>query len=50
MVLLNAGAALYAADVAADVGSGIALARESIRSGRALAKLEALIRLSQSVG
>ncbi len=46
VVLLNAGAALYAADVAADIGSGIALARESIRSGQALAKLEALIRLS----
>ncbi|MEO6062669.1 MAG: anthranilate phosphoribosyltransferase [Thermoflexales bacterium] len=46
VVLLNAGAALYAADVAADIGSGIALARESIRSGQALAKLEALIALS----
>ena len=46
VVLLNAGAALYAADMATDIGSGITLARESIRSGQALAKLEALIRLS----
>ncbi len=47
VVLLNAGAALYAADVATDIGSGIGLARESIRSGQALAKLEALIAHSQ---
>lgn len=46
VVLLNAGAALYAADVAADIGSGIELARESIRSGQALAKLEGLVSLS----
>ena len=40
MVLLNAGAALMAAGKAADLRSGIALAREVIASGAALQKLE----------
>ncbi len=48
VVLLNAGAGLYAADLATDIRSGIELARTSLRSGMALAKLDALIRLSQS--
>jgi anthranilate phosphoribosyltransferase len=43
VVLLNAGAALYAADIAADIPDGIAKARESIASGAALEKLERLI-------
>lgn len=47
MVLLNAGAALMAADKAADIPDGIALAREVIRSGAALAKLDALVQFSQ---
>ena len=47
MVLLNAGAALMAADKAADIPGGIALAREVIRSGAALAKLDALVQFSQ---
>ncbi len=49
VVLLNAGAALYAADVADDIGHGVELARESIRSGKALEKLEALINLSHAL-
>ncbi|NQS72146.1 MAG: anthranilate phosphoribosyltransferase [Desulfobulbaceae bacterium] len=47
MVLLNAGAALMAADKAPDILGGIALAREVIRSGAALAKLDALVQFSQ---
>jgi anthranilate phosphoribosyltransferase len=50
VVLLNAGAALYAADVAGDIASGIEMARESIRSGAAMKKLEALIEISQRLG
>jgi len=50
VVLLNAGAALYAADVAGDIASGIEMARESIRSGAAMKKLEALIEMSQRLG
>lgn len=48
MVLLNAGTALMAADRAADIRAGIALARELIDSGAALAKLEALVHFSRS--
>ncbi len=39
IVVLNAGVALYAANVAADVEAGIALARRTLDSGAALAKL-----------
>lgn len=39
--LLNSGAALYLADKAADIREGIELARKTIDSGAALAKLEA---------
>ena len=46
MVLLNSGAALMAAGQAVDLKTGIALAAEVIDSGRALAKLDALIALS----
>ena len=50
VVLLNAGAALNAADAAGDISSGIEMARESIRSGAAMKKLEALIEISQRLG
>jgi anthranilate phosphoribosyltransferase len=43
IVLLNAGAALYAANVAADIQSGIALARTAIDSGAAQARLDQLV-------
>ena len=49
VVLLNAGAALYVADAVPDIAAGIELARETIRSGAALAKLEALITLTQRI-
>lgn len=43
IVLLNAGASLYAAGVVADVAAGIARAREALSSGAAQAKLDALV-------
>ncbi len=42
LVLLNAGAGFVVAGLAADLASGVALAREQLDSGRALAKLRAL--------
>ncbi|MCF8168803.1 MAG: anthranilate phosphoribosyltransferase [Rhodoferax sp.] len=50
IVVLNAGVALYAADVASSMADGIGLAREAIASGRAKAKLAQLVDLSQSFG
>jgi len=49
VTLLNAGAALVAAEKAIDFPEGIALARQSIDSGAALGKLDALIKYSQAV-
>ena len=46
IVVLNAGVALYAANVASTMMDGIQLARQAIESGAAKAKLEALIKLS----
>ncbi len=46
IVLLNAGAALYAANVADSMEAGIALARTAIETGAAKAKLDALVALS----
>ena len=43
IVCLNAGAALYAANVVADIASGIARARAAIDTGAARAKLEQLV-------
>lgn len=43
MILLNAGAALYAADAAATITEGIELARAAMRSGAARNKLEQLV-------
>lgn len=43
IVLLNAGAALYAADVAASIADGISQARAVLESGAAKAKLQALL-------
>lgn len=44
LVVINAAAALYLADVASDFQSATAMVRESIDSGCAASKLEALIR------
>ncbi len=50
VVLMNAGAALLAAGVAPDLAAAVALARESIDSGRAVAALEQLVAVSQRLG
>ena len=44
LVVINGAAALYLADVANDFQNATAMARESINSGQAASKLEALIR------
>src|SRR5215469_3087278 len=44
LVVINTAAALYLADVANDFQNAAAMARESIESGQAASKLEALIR------
>ena len=46
IVVLNAGVALYAANVAPTMAEGIVMARQAIESGAAKAKLDALIKLS----
>src|ERR1051325_4855908 len=46
IVAANAGAALYVAGVVPDIRDGVALARESIASGKAMQKLEQLIAVS----
>ena len=43
IVCLNAGAALYAADVVDDIGAGIERARAAIASGAAHAKMQAFV-------
>lgn len=50
MVLLNAGAGLYAAGVVGGLAEGIRQAREGLDSGAALAKLEALAARTQRLG
>ncbi len=49
IVLLNAGAALYAANVAESMKAGIVLARTAIESGAARRKLDGLVALSQQL-
>jgi len=48
VVALNAGAAIYAADVAKSLAEGVAKAMETIASGAARRKLDALVRLTNS--
>ena len=47
IVLMNAGAALYAANVVSDMAEGVAKARETIDSGAAKAKLEQFIQFNR---
>ncbi len=49
IVALNAGVALYAANVVPSMEAGIAHARAAIESGAAKAKLQALVALGQSL-
>ncbi len=50
VVLMNAAAALVAAGKAADVAEGVAIARDSIDSGRATIVLDTLVTVSQRLG
>ena len=50
IVCLNAGAALYAADVAPSIQAGIDLARSTIASGAARVKMEAFVAATQRLG
>ena len=50
IVCLNAGAALYTAGLADSIAQGLALARETARSGAARKKLESFVLLSQQLG
>jgi anthranilate phosphoribosyltransferase len=50
ITLLNAGAALYAADVVPSIRMGVELAGESIDSGKAASRLDALVDLTQQLG
>jgi len=49
IVILNAGTALYAANVAESIPQGITLAREAIASGAARAKLDEFVRFTQAI-
>ena len=46
MVAMNAGAALYSADIAESLAAGVALAQQTLASGRALQKMRELAELS----
>lgn len=48
IVLLNAGATIYIGGVADSIESGVKLAAETIDSGKAMKKLEELVRVSNS--
>jgi anthranilate phosphoribosyltransferase len=50
IVILNAGAALYAADVAGSIAEGIEQARAAIMSGAARRKLDEFVALTQKLG
>ena len=49
IVALNAGAALYAANLADSIAGGIELAREALASGKARAKLDEFVRCTQKL-
>ncbi|MCY7319083.1 MAG: anthranilate phosphoribosyltransferase [Ramlibacter sp.] len=50
IAILNAGVALYAANVAPSMKDGIVKARSAVESGAAKARLEQLVALSRSLG
>lgn len=50
IVCLNAGAALYAANISDDLAAGIKLAADVIAAGKAREKLDELVSISQSFG
>ena len=50
VVVLNAGAAIYAAGAAIDIRTGVEIAQDSIRSGKALRKLNDLADMTRRFG
>jgi anthranilate phosphoribosyltransferase len=50
VVVLNAGVALYAADVVTSIADGVKLAREAVASGGARAKLQQLVEVTTRLG
>jgi anthranilate phosphoribosyltransferase len=50
IVALNAGAALYAADLAPGIGEGIVMARQALSSGAAQRKLVEFVQATQRLG
>ena len=50
IVILNAGTALYAADVASSIAEGIERARAAVASGAARKKLDAFVALTKKLG
>jgi len=50
IVRLNAGCALWVAEAVKSVPEGVALATSLLENGAALAKLDALVALSQELG
>jgi anthranilate phosphoribosyltransferase len=49
IVCLNAGSALYAANLATDIPAGITLARQTISSGAARAKLDQFVKVTNAL-
>ena len=49
IVILNAGAALYAANVADSMAAGVTLARKAIESGASRQKLDQLIAVTRQL-
>jgi anthranilate phosphoribosyltransferase len=49
IVTLNAGVALYAANVAANMSEGVAMAREAIANGKAAAKMAQFVEATQKL-
>ncbi|HET6599316.1 MAG TPA: anthranilate phosphoribosyltransferase [Burkholderiaceae bacterium] len=49
VVMFNSGVALYAANVATSIGDGIVLARETLASGQALAKMRQFVTRTQEL-
>jgi anthranilate phosphoribosyltransferase len=49
VILLNAGAGIYAANASSSIREGVALATEAIDSGRAMATLGRLVEVSRAV-
>ncbi|MCP5326920.1 MAG: anthranilate phosphoribosyltransferase [Oceanospirillaceae bacterium] len=47
LIALNAGAAIYAADIASDLKQGVAMAEDAIASGLALEKMKELVSFSE---